>query len=583
MARKGSRKVRTGCITCKIRKVKCDENKPACNRCLTTGRKCDGYQHIAELPPPKSSVSVANNLLHRTFPGVGPSNDHEGRALQYFCETVGPFLSGAVDPYFWTHVVMQFSTFEPSVRHSLVAISSLYEQIEGQEQAGLHPPDQRFALQHYNAAINELKTIKSHDKQPIVLIVCVLFICIEFLQSNREAAVRHCKHGVEILRSICREFSWMEEHLLPLFRRLVELAFFFGEKSDCSDLAGLERPIPPFFSTYHDAQLMIDDLYNRTFQLMKRCDPYRSGPRRGDPVCQGILDDRDQINHLLDVWQELFASFSYRVLYTTVSKTTENDSHYRSKMLRGFLVARYECCRVWLNLALNGDEHGFDQFVNNFKRVAKVLKTMVADVPPHALRRDYARLTPKFVFETGFTPMLFSIVATCRHLETRLQILQLMPLLGLPRENLWDLDTLIAVARRMVEKEHDITLDSFGRPIETPAASWPAKGMRVLDVAVDSNPEVRYVQGRKVTGKLVGFYKRNAEGGLDAHTEFVVINSEPVKEAVEFNSYPSLLYEKQSPGSESGKTPAGEVEEPKVPMKSIAGAYSWDVKYPESP
>ncbi|TQS32088.1 hypothetical protein Golomagni_07605, partial [Golovinomyces magnicellulatus] len=36
-------KVRTGCITCKIRRVKCDEVAPSCNRCTSTGRKCDGY------------------------------------------------------------------------------------------------------------------------------------------------------------------------------------------------------------------------------------------------------------------------------------------------------------------------------------------------------------------------------------------------------------------------------------------------------------------------------------------------------------------------------------------------------------
>ncbi|TVY86445.1 Transcriptional regulatory protein [Lachnellula willkommii] len=36
-------KTRTGCFTCKIRRVKCDEAKPACNRCSSTGRKCDGF------------------------------------------------------------------------------------------------------------------------------------------------------------------------------------------------------------------------------------------------------------------------------------------------------------------------------------------------------------------------------------------------------------------------------------------------------------------------------------------------------------------------------------------------------------
>lgn len=33
----------TGCYTCRERKLKCDDAKPACNRCLAVGIKCQGY------------------------------------------------------------------------------------------------------------------------------------------------------------------------------------------------------------------------------------------------------------------------------------------------------------------------------------------------------------------------------------------------------------------------------------------------------------------------------------------------------------------------------------------------------------
>ena len=87
----------------RVRKVKCDEEKPRCRRCTSTGRKCDGY--APELP--------AGVLLPR--PGYfqnGPVDPKERRALQFFCEASGPFLSGPLDSYFWTHLVMQFSYFE---------------------------------------------------------------------------------------------------------------------------------------------------------------------------------------------------------------------------------------------------------------------------------------------------------------------------------------------------------------------------------------------------------------------------------------------------------------------------------------
>lgn len=41
--RKSHTKSRTGCLTCRTRRKKCDETKPVCLQCSSTGRKCDGY------------------------------------------------------------------------------------------------------------------------------------------------------------------------------------------------------------------------------------------------------------------------------------------------------------------------------------------------------------------------------------------------------------------------------------------------------------------------------------------------------------------------------------------------------------
>ncbi|RFU76781.1 hypothetical protein TARUN_5452 [Trichoderma arundinaceum] len=37
------RRTRTGCLTCRARRVKCDERKPACNRCTIANVECAGY------------------------------------------------------------------------------------------------------------------------------------------------------------------------------------------------------------------------------------------------------------------------------------------------------------------------------------------------------------------------------------------------------------------------------------------------------------------------------------------------------------------------------------------------------------
>ncbi|CEJ83006.1 hypothetical protein VHEMI03040 [[Torrubiella] hemipterigena] len=51
-----SQKVKTGCITCRSRRVKCDESKPVCKRCLKGNFQCHGYA------PGRNSAATATEL-----------------------------------------------------------------------------------------------------------------------------------------------------------------------------------------------------------------------------------------------------------------------------------------------------------------------------------------------------------------------------------------------------------------------------------------------------------------------------------------------------------------------------------------
>jgi len=59
LKRRPNKKTKTGCKTCRIRGVKCDEEKPSCKRCVTFRVRCDDYAepnpkipHKKRLPPP---------------------------------------------------------------------------------------------------------------------------------------------------------------------------------------------------------------------------------------------------------------------------------------------------------------------------------------------------------------------------------------------------------------------------------------------------------------------------------------------------------------------------------------------------
>jgi hypothetical protein len=54
------RRVKTGCLTCRQRRVKCDERRPSCQRCEAANISCDGYERPRKLAPPGQSKAKSN-------------------------------------------------------------------------------------------------------------------------------------------------------------------------------------------------------------------------------------------------------------------------------------------------------------------------------------------------------------------------------------------------------------------------------------------------------------------------------------------------------------------------------------------
>ncbi|KAI4863359.1 hypothetical protein F4820DRAFT_377933 [Hypoxylon rubiginosum] len=523
MARKGSRKVRTGCLTCKARKVKCDEVKPRCHRCISTGRTCGGYVT-------KPNPGLLWHRPRQLFQSIDTAS--EGRALQFFCEETAQFLSGATDPYFWTHLVMQFSNFEPAVRHSVVAISSLYEQFQaGGKVSSVHLGENSLALQHYNAAIRELKTT---ENQPLVLLVCILFICIEFMLSNKTAAIQHCKHGIALLENA--NYSWAREYLVPVFRRLSTFPFFFGNShDDFPDLVPLDDPIPISFRDFAEAQSVMDSILSQALRLIRWGDAYRFGSKRYESIPSKYLTEREETGSMLDKWHALFLSMDAGAMLpaTPTSDSYNFKTDTIQAMSRAILLVRYEVCRIWLDVAFETDETCYDSHLEGFRRVIGLCQFFDSMVPDEA-RKTVTNRNPKFIFEMGFMPLLHFVATKCRDFDMRVEALRLMMVLGVPRENLWEIDQMFAIGRRVIEMEHDVVLDDLGCPI-TPALcpSPPADEKRVRFTITEPNLFTHVnVNKEEVLGWSVDFVMRDKEDTIFSHTEFIP------KERLETTLYP---------------------------------------------
>ncbi|KAL8937764.1 MAG: hypothetical protein Q9216_004260 [Gyalolechia sp. 2 TL-2023] len=210
--RAGGYHVKTGCITCKIRHVKCDETRPECNKCISTGRKCDGYRMSAPpLPPaeyrsPTAGTTTSPHLkLHVITPSAWDGSLDELRAFDYFRLQTSEDLAYSLDVPL-DELVLQTSHHFEAIKHAAIALGALGHTIRINSSlpvdASPASSRHRFANQQYQIAVRLLQrdmACNDNDSINFTLISCFLFTVFEFLQGNDPAAATHLRCGLNIL------------------------------------------------------------------------------------------------------------------------------------------------------------------------------------------------------------------------------------------------------------------------------------------------------------------------------------------------------------------------------------------------
>ncbi|EZG09546.1 hypothetical protein H106_01430 [Trichophyton rubrum CBS 735.88] len=79
MKRDVKRRTKTGCLTCRKRRIKCDERHPVCRNCEKSKRDCLGYDPVFRSQPGPSSLQPAPTA-HPSLQ-VAPQNPHQATGL----------------------------------------------------------------------------------------------------------------------------------------------------------------------------------------------------------------------------------------------------------------------------------------------------------------------------------------------------------------------------------------------------------------------------------------------------------------------------------------------------------------------
>ncbi|KAH8749493.1 hypothetical protein F5883DRAFT_580886 [Diaporthe sp. PMI_573] len=477
---------KAGCHTCKIRRLKCDQGRPGCRRCLSTGRVCDGYGvwgRETAMSAPMPDTFQTTRTLHdlSTRLRLGPSNGLERASFDWFRHRTTVKLCGVFGSRFWDALVLQASLTAPAVLHALLALSSAHKaEMMGRsrrEREGTSDESrkqhERFMLEQYNKAIACLrphftKTDRDGESARVVLITCVVFVCLELLQGRYVEGQTHLQNGLNLLSQLQAELhtprtrgvlvlghpqeSVSDSYLVEAFSRLYAQSSLFGQVPGacCKPYAvstvipnSTIRAPPPLFTSMNQARQHLDELFNAIHCLTARCP--RKRIVRDAP--KALLDTQRHIQTCLRLWLQVYKVSRLNLI---------SQLNLRDALSYPLLTVYHTMAVVMAATCLTlPDESIYDSFEVAFASVVSTcedivraaVQFIVADTAAGHCSEGFS-----FTADMGLIPPLYYSALKCRVPAIRRRAITLLET-ATDKESMWNGPVAAQVAREVVKVE----------------------------------------------------------------------------------------------------------------------------------
>jgi len=238
---------------CSIRRVRCDEARPDCKNCVSTGRTCDGYDS-------GTNVNTNKTLPRKLFPATMtllpiaiarlPSNlafsttTEDQMSFQYFNHHIVSGLKLIFSNHAWITLSLQLASTEPCIYFAIAACGSVGSaRLARKHHCYFSPPSpvkEKRNLKQYckaTAALQKYIDLAACGKKTIepVLLCCLLFVAYETYQDENALALRHLKFGRRAIREVTAGSSRFsskgtEKDVLAAFDWLGAQVLEFGEE-----------------------------------------------------------------------------------------------------------------------------------------------------------------------------------------------------------------------------------------------------------------------------------------------------------------------------------------------------------------
>ncbi|PMD42068.1 hypothetical protein L207DRAFT_527027 [Hyaloscypha variabilis F] len=225
-------KVKTGCYSCRKRRVKCDEKRPNCHRCNRCGIVCEGYpagvRFAKELAPisrplapnPQSPLPPYSRTISPISP-ISPltissrfEDEQQGLFFRKYMETA-THIRGPIATSLWERLIPQSCEAEPYIRHAAVAVGAMSKTLAGMrlERDELHSailsqnPDYVYALSQYDKALSGMRHAMGEGRANMrnAIFACLLVFCFENMNGRPALAAANAISGLVLFYDFLRK------------------------------------------------------------------------------------------------------------------------------------------------------------------------------------------------------------------------------------------------------------------------------------------------------------------------------------------------------------------------------------------
>ena len=446
--------------SCRIRHVKCDEEKPACLKCRSTGRTCDGYlgntrrrTAVKDLIVPMPAIisqmgaAYAHNLLVKGHPSQAiTGTDQQLRCFEYFRLQIGCELAIALELGPTYDFILRACHSDDVIKAAVVAIGSMGQRLrvnhlltsENQQANAL----QEYAQVQYCTSLRHLRARMSNDpdrSKESAIVACFLFTILEFLQGNEAGTLVHLRSGIKIL---CRDEDFREA-TDPLRRELTQIfsimdrtaTSWLGLKSfqspiimPCGSLVGLAPPPLSYinFRSLDDAatalNFQITRLYHFRRSLAAHDPSLRNLPLNAYSQYQEMLEQLEQ-------WPKGIDNYLRSL----------NDTDLNIQMMQrvSVLQMNFRATSIMLSSCLDdpkkqGLSHRYD---SDFRQILLLARSVIGTMDDTFQSRIERILTannqwispaPLFSFYAGVIQPLYILAINCENLHMCHEALELL-------------------------------------------------------------------------------------------------------------------------------------------------------------